>query len=92
MTVTTASEQDEFTTIAKAEVIVTKECILEAEVNDWPAQPGFPASTDICAVISGTVLTLSPEQALAAAAKFAEFNTLLVSLAAQAIAHQGGAR
>jgi hypothetical protein len=89
--VTATVQQPEFVTVAKGEVTIAKDCILQAEVNDWAAQPGFPAVTDICAVISGTFLTLTPEQAVAVAPKFAEFGALLVSLAAQAVAHRGGA-
>ena len=87
---TATSQQAEFTTIAKGEVIIARDCVLEAEVNDWPAQPGFPASVDLCLSVSGTILQFSPEQVIAVAPKFTEFTALLVELANQGIAHRDG--
>jgi len=91
MTVTT-SQQAEFVTLAKGDMIIARDCVLEAEANHWREQPGFPAVTDLCVSVSGTIVQLSPEEALAVAPKFAEFAALLLSLAAQAIAHRDGAR
>ncbi len=90
MTVT--SQQTEFITLAKGEAIITRDCVLDAELNHWRAQPGFPAVTDICGNVAGHVLEFTPEQAVIAAARFTEFSTLLVSLAARAAAYRGGAR